>query len=332
MARGRNLDDDITGRLRDSIAGHAGGVHHPNAPAHVLDNALPLALRVVYQAFDGAELFHETILVRSSTDLRRQATRPDGPAPPEYWRANGPLSWVGEHGGDDLYLDSRGTLLRWEKDTGEWLPEASRFDRWLLGTIEAEALLYDKESEFVDDAFDENGDVSPDTAVAMCRRVLARDKRAPGPRWRLARALSRSGNLAEARDELEQVVAERADFAWAWFDLAQISEALGELTTGLDELCAAAEALPDYEHAGFFYAHAARLAAALEDDGRRAELAAMALERDPDLVRVQRDGARANAEAGDLAAAENLAYLALALAPRDLAVLDLVKQIRSREA
>src|SRR5690606_33508942 len=114
---------------------------------------------------------------------------------------------VGEIAGDELFVDESGRVWRLEEDTGEWLAEGSSFDRWLLGACEAEAMLYDEDGEFRDDVFDESGDVLPPVSEAMQRRVLKRDRGAVAPRWRLARALAQQGKLADARDELERVVA-----------------------------------------------------------------------------------------------------------------------------
>ncbi len=305
-------------------------MHKPHEPAYLLDSALPPPLQEIYRELDGGQLFHEAVILRASADVGRIPVPPGAAEPPAHLPSG--LLWIGEYSGDDLYACPRGQVIRCEKDTGEWLIEGSRCDRWLLGIIEAEALLYDETGEFIADAFGESGELEPAMAARMCRRILARDRHAPAPRWRLARALSQSGQHDRARDELETVVAEQPDFAWAWFDLAQISLALGQPELALDELVAAAEAIVGYEHAGFFYAHSARVAASLDREDRRAELAARALVCDPDLVRAQREGAQATLEAGDIAAAEILAELAVALAPRDIAVLDVMRRIRTEAA
>ncbi|MEM9488108.1 MAG: tetratricopeptide repeat protein [Myxococcota bacterium] len=326
---GRTITGVSDSRLRRLIARHPAGLHRLSDPAYLLSSDLPAAAAAVLRQCDGAELFHETIILRPSA--RIELCRPPLPAV----AGSGPVYWVGEIAGDDLYVDLRGRVYRSESDTGEWLAEGSRFDRWLLGAVAAEAVLYDDDGEFAADRFDESGELSPKAVVRTCRRVLDHDADAPGPRWRLARALVRLGDVERARDELETVVAGRPDFAWAWFDLAQISEQLGQPGAALDELCAAAEAIPAYEHAGFLWAHAARVAHAMGDEPRRAELAGRALDRDPGLVRAQRDGARAtlrgaeDEDDGDPRAALSLAELAAALAPRDIETLDLLRQIRA---
>ena len=144
-----------------------------------------------------------------------------------------------------------------------------------------------------------------------------------GGRARLARSGHRSEQLTAARDELERVVELRPSFGWAWFDLARLAERLGEPEIAREDMSAAAEADPEYEHAAYFWAHVARLSRG--EDRRRA--AARALELDPDLLRAQRDGAAERLSEGDIDGARELAQLAAALAPRDLAVIDLLDRI-----
>src|SRR5690606_37437306 len=204
---------------------------------------------------------------------------------------------IGEIGGDDLFVDAEGRVWRLESDTGECLEEGSRLDRWLLGVVEAEAMLYDRDGEFVEEAFDEEGELLDAVSERMLRRVLKRDRDAPAPAWRLAQTLLRQDKLAQAREQLERLVARRPGFGWAWFDLSRISERLGDLASAFDEMQAAAEADPGYEHAAHFWAQAARLAAAMNDEARRSACASKALALDPDLVAVQRQGAEASLEA-----------------------------------
>src|SRR5262249_12648381 len=94
----------------------------------------------------------------------------------------------------------------------------------------------------------------------------------------------------------------------------------------------AAEADPEYEHAGYFAAHAARAAAARRDEPARAAHAARALALDPDLARAQRHAAEELRGAGRRDEALEAAEVAAALAPRDLAVADLVRRVLASPA
>lgn len=320
---GRDHGSDAAGRrLTALLRRHPAGVHNLRAPAIALDTALPPSLLELYREFDGAELCHEAIVIRPSSQVAPLPATMPGLGDALCYRA-------GEVGGDDFAVDIRDRVFRLESDTDEWLPEGSDFARWLQGAIEAEILLYDGDGEFLDNAFEESGEPTAVTRERMCRRILDRDRAASAPRWRLARSLAQSGRLNEARDHLEQVVTQSPDFPWAWFDLARISESVGEGATAIEELTRAAVCRPDYEHAGFLFAHAARVAAALGDEHERARLAGEALARDPGIERAQRDGAVSTLERGEPEAALELAQLAAALAPRDLTVLDVLRRARA---
>ena len=314
-------------RLVAAAGEAAQGMHWFGSGAIVLDASWPAALSEVYRQFDGASLFLDTIVLLPASQVHGVRRSDPGVTEAErrsvYYR-------VGELEGDELYVDDGGRVWRVEEDTGEWLLEGSRLDRWLLGVFEAQGMLYDREGEFSDEAFDEEGELTPAMSERMNRRLLKRDRDATAPRWRLARAMVQQGKLAEAREQLEAVVASEPSFAWAWFDLGRISEKLGELGGAVDELEAAAQARPEYEHAGYFWAQAARLAHAAGDEARRAVCAVEALKRAPDLAARQRDGARESLEAGELEAARELIETAAALAPRDLMVLDLLARVHAR--
>ena len=304
------MSKDAAARLRDLLSSHAEGIHRLGEPAPVLDSALPAALAAVYRCFDGGELFHETLVIKPAGDVARVDGR----------------YLVGEALGDDLQVDASGHLWILEKDSGEIIEEGSAFDRWLLGYVEAESELYDSDGEFLDDLYDEAGELTAERCVGRERKILKRDKQAPAPRWRLARALVRVGKIEEARRELEEVVAARPGFAWAWFDLARASERLGQVAGAVAEAEAAADADPDCEYAGYFLAHAARLAAASGASPRRAELAARARERAPGLVELHLAAARQCRADDDPSGTREHAELVLALVPGHLEGLDLARQ------
>ena len=307
---------EMADELRRALHKFADGVHVVGEPSAALDADLPAGVIAVSREMDGAELFHGDLVLH----------------PRAAWRREGGRLEVGLLGEDSLEVDlESGSVWRLEADTGEAIEEGSSLERWLRGWIDGQALLYDKEGEFIERAIGPDGELARSIAIARERALLKRDPKAVGPRWRLARELARAGEVAAARDQLEEVVAARSRFAWAWYDLARISEQLGELAGARDEALAAAEADPAYEHAAFFLATAARLASLAGDEAARRDLAARALAADPELARRQLDGARDNLEAGDLAAARDMIEVARALAPTDLALLDLARRLESRE-
>ncbi len=303
---------DAATRVRERLARYAEGVHYLGPAQAVLDSALPDGLRAVWHVFDGGALFHEALMLVPSREAAADGTR---------WQ-------VGEVEGDDLAVDrDTGAVWRLEQDTGEWVEEGTAFDRWLFGWVMGQAVLVDDEGEYRDGVFDEEGELLPAAAARVEEEILGRDKGAPAPRWRLARALVREGRLERARDELEELVSRRPAFAWAWFDMARIAERLGDLEAAASDMREAGSANPTYEHAPFFWAHAARLAAAVGDEAGRAEAAARALSNGPALVSIHRDAAEQSFEEGELEAAREHVALARALAPRDVAVLELARRI-----
>jgi tetratricopeptide (TPR) repeat protein len=301
----------VESELRRALARHADGVHRLEPPAAVFDAALPAALAAFYREHDGGDLFHESLSILPAAHVRRQHDR----------------FHVGTIEADDLYVAPDGAVWRLEEDTGEWIEEGTAFDRFLLGWLDAQSVLVDAEGEFRDDVFDEEGELTDAAAARRERKALDRDRGAPGPRWRLARALARAGKIDAARAELEQVVEARPRFGWAWFDLARMAEQLGELDNAHADAVAAAEADPDYEHAPFFWAHAARIAATRGDEPARAAAAARALAGNPDLPRMHREAAAASLADEQAEQAREHAALAAALAPRDLQVIALREQI-----
>jgi tetratricopeptide (TPR) repeat protein len=301
-------------RLVRELARWPAGLHEVGEPATWLPPEWPVSLAEVYRQFDGGRIFHEAIELRPAAEVIRDGDR---------WA-------IGTAWGEALAIDDAGRVWRDESDADEPLLDGTSLGRWLAGAIDAEALLFDKDGEFVEDAFDDEGELAPALETARLRARIKRDPKAPGPRWTLARRLERGGDPEAARDLLEAVVADVPDLPWAWLDLARISEQLGELDGALDEAVAAAEAARGGDHEAFFWSHAARIAASRGDESRRAELAGKARAADPQVVAGYLAGADDNLTAGDLVAATMLVDLARAIAPKDLAVLDVAKKLAAK--
>lgn len=318
----RPSSDEVLGRVLDELERYPEGVHRLGDPAYILDSELPAGLADVYRCFDGGDLFHESLILVPSSSVR--VAVPSGDLGVD-------LFWVGEVSGDELWVDRSGGVWRREAAGGPILAEATAFDRWLSGYVDAEALIFDPQGEFRDGVFGEGGEIEPAVAIDRERAMLRRDRRAVGPRYRLGLHLARAGAVQEARRCFEEVVADAPGHAFAWVELAKISERLGELDSAIDEMEAAAtaEAENDGELTGFFLAHCARLAQQVDDEQRRAEFARRALAADPTLVRAQLDGACDRLDEEDAQAAKLLVDLAIAIAPLDLAALDLRAQVET---
>ncbi len=314
-ALGEDGDETAVDRVLAALERWPDGMHDLGEPTIDLPQDWPPAVIDVYLAMGGARLFGDAVVLTPPAEL---------PPPDEDGRIE--FATVDD---EPRWFDRAGRVWREDPDSGERVLEGTALDRWLHGAVDAAALLFDADGEFAEDAFTEDGELTLACALARARAQVKRDARAPGPRWRLARLLAEAGELAPARRELEEVVALAPTLGWAWLDLARLSERLGELAGALDEARAAADADPQHEQRGHFLAEAARLAAAAGDEAARHELAARALAVAPDLARAQTAGAEDQLAAGELDGAAHLAALARALAPRDLAVLDLARRIEA---
>jgi tetratricopeptide (TPR) repeat protein len=315
MAKKRRDDDlDALSRVFQSLDEAPPGLHDVEPPATELPEGLPPGLIELYAHCDGARLFVDAIEIVSSTAVTTPV--------PGRWK-------FAEIDGAAIAIDQRGKIWRDDEALDDAVCEGTRLDRWLSGTIESTALFYDADGEFAEDAFDEEGEINPELRERSLRAQLKRDPTAPGPRWRLALALLDQDTLEKARDELEQVVSDDPSFAWAWLDLARISERLGDLGNALDEARMAADTAEGSQHpqAGYFHAQLARLASRSGDEATRAQAAAKATRLAPELKQAQIAGARESLTQGDVASARGLLDILRAVWPRDLDVLDLATKV-----
>jgi tetratricopeptide (TPR) repeat protein len=313
VPRRRKGDDADLDRVFATLDAAPAGLHDVDPPADV-PLGVPEPLLELYTHCGGMRLYLDAFEIVGPDELELD----NG-----HWR----FAIVD---GDPVSLDEAGRVWRTDPTVEDEVCDGTRLDRWLAGQLDALALIYDDDGEFADDVFDEDGEITLAVRERLLRAQLARDKHAPGPRWRLAQLLLERDEHATARDELEQVVADDPVFAWAWLDLARVSEQLGEAQSALDEARMAAEAAEGVQHpqAGYFWAQLARLAVRANDELVRAEAATKASLLAPDLKRAQIEGARERLAAGDTESARGLLDLLRAVWPRDLEVLDLAKQVQ----
>lgn len=316
MAKKRRDDDSPGGldRVFDRLDDAPAGLHDLEPPAASLPPGLPEPLIELYARCDGGRLFLDTIELAPAREVT--------PPAPGRWR-------FATVEGDPITLDPRGRVWRTDESLDDDVCDGTRLDKWLAGVVEAIELLYDADGEFVDEAFDEEGELLPAFHERQLRAHLKRDPSSPGIRWRLAHALLEQGASEDARDMMEQVVADEPAFAWAWLDLARISEKLGELGGAVDEARMAAETAEGSQHpqAGYFWAQLARLASRSGDEVQRAQAATKTSLLAPELKAAQLAGARASIEAGDLGSAKGLLDILRAVWPRDLEVLALSRRV-----
>ncbi|HEY5922592.1 MAG TPA: hypothetical protein VIV11_13015 [Kofleriaceae bacterium] len=314
MARKRD-DGEPLDRIFAKLEDAPPGLHDVDAPAEELPSGLPAPLIELYARCDGARIFLESVEIMRSHEVRFDNGR---------WQ-------FATIDGDAIAIDHKGKIWRAEESIEDDVCDGTRLDRWLAGQLDAFDLVFDRDGEYADDVFDEDGEILPIVREQQLRAQIKRDAAAPAPRWRLAHVLVEQGAIEDARNELEQVVADDPVFAWAWLDLARVSERLGESGGAIDEARMAAEAAEGVQHpqAGYFWSQVARLASRAGDEMVRAEAATKASLLAPELKRAQIAGARERIDAGDKVSAKGLLDLLRAVWPRDLEVLELARRVES---
>jgi tetratricopeptide (TPR) repeat protein len=313
MTAKRRSEADPLDRVFETLDDAEPGIHDIEPPVVDLPVGLPAPLIELYARCDGARIFSDTLELEPSANVTYDGAR---------WR-------FAAIDGEPIGVDHKGKVWRTDASIEDDIVEGTRVDRWLAGQLDALALIFDHEGEFNDDVFDEDGEILPIIREKQLRAQLKRDAGAPGPRWKLALTLLEQGATEDARNELEQVVADDPAFCWAWLDLARVSERLGEVGGALDEARMAADAAEGVQHpqAGYFWSQVARLAARNGDDMQRAEAATKASLLAPELKKAQLEGARERLDSGDTASAKGLVDLLRAVWPRDLEVLELARRV-----
>lgn len=291
------------------------GLHDVDPPTDAMPSGLPDPLIELYARCDGARIFVDSLELLPSEQVSED---------------NGRWSFA-TLDGESIAMDRKGKIWRHDESVDDDVCDGTRIDRWLAGQIDALALVYDHDGEFAEDVFDEDGELLPIIREKQLRAQLKRDAAAPAPRWRLAHVLLEQDALEDARNELEQVVADDPVFSWAWLDLARVSERIGEVSGAIDEARMAAEAAEGVQHpqAGYFWSHVARLASRKGDELVRAQAATKASLLAPELKKAQLAGVRERIEAEDPASAKGLIELLRAVWPRDLEVLELARKVEA---
>lgn len=289
------------------------GLHDVDPPTDDMPSGFPDPLIELYARCDGARIFVDSLELLPSEQVSED---------------NGRWSFA-TLDGEAIAIDRKGKIWRHDETVDDDVCDGTRIDRWLAGQIDALDLVYDRDGEFAEDVFDEDGELLPIIREKQLRAQLKRDAAAPAPRWRLAHVLLEQEALEDARNELEQVVADDPVFAWAWLDLARVSERIGEVSGAIDEARMAAEAAEGVQHpqAGYFWSHVARLASRKGDELVRAQAATKASLLAPELKKAQLAGVRERIEAEDPASAKGLIDLLRAVWPRDLEVLELARKV-----
>jgi tetratricopeptide (TPR) repeat protein len=323
-------------RFREAVARLPDGLLRPSAPAsdaqiaaaeEQLGAPLPAAFASFLRSFDGADLFHEAIVIAG--------VGPDAPRTLMELNEDGgrELVFAEAVAGDRFAFDARGRVVRLRADSDDRVLAGSAFELWLDATVARERVLYGSDGEFAPDVFDDDGEeVVPLVVVRQMERALKVDPGSAEAEHERGVALRRLGKTARAVEAFTSATALDPDAAWVWFDLGRTALEAPSPGAGLDPAVALdafrrAAALETGPAAARLHAWAARAAVAAGDEGAAAAAREAALKREPSLL----DGLlRAEAEArheGDEPARLESEALRLALAPasaprRSLRVVD----------
>jgi tetratricopeptide (TPR) repeat protein len=304
--------------FRTAVARTAEGLIRPGPPAsaaeiaaaeQALGRRLPAAYAAFLATFDGADLFHESLLLcgvgREAVRSLVEANLP--PAPPLL--RPGELI-VAEAASGDRYALGAGDdppVVHLRAGSDERWRCGSRFSRWLEAVLAREQLLYDSEGEFRLEAFEPDGEeLTAPFALRQAERALRKDPDSAESHHDLGIAHRRMGKLQRAQESFARAAELDPENPWPWFDRGRTELALEDAGAARESFVQAARLVPGAEGARFF-AWAARAAREAGDD-RGAEAARKeAVGRDPGLAANLRRAAEAAEEPEARAEAEALA-------------------------
>ncbi len=273
--------------FRTSLARLPAGLIRVAAPATdeqlahaeaALGRPLPDAYAEFLRSFDGADLFHETVVVAG--------VGPEAPLQlsPLQLSLEGrePLVFATGAADERYALRDDGRVVRQDAGSDERALAGSSFPAWLDATVAAHQVLYGPDGEYAPDVFDPSGEeITPVIALRQAERALKQDPGAAG--WAHARgvALTRLGRARAAVEALEEAAALDADNPWLWLDLGRAALAADEPALASQALQTAARLEPGLKAS---LVRAVDAAPGEVEDEARAEATALLAAIDPAAV------------------------------------------------
>lgn len=269
-----------------------------------LERRLPPVFVSFLRSFDGADLFHEAVVIagvgpsapRRLVDLDRVHGRPAG----------GGVVFAETPAGDRFMFRPDGAVVHGRgaaatSDEEVWLA-GSDFSKWLEATVAYQRLLYGPDGEFSPDAFEpDSGDILPRVALRQADKALRLDPGAAELHHERGVALRRLERDADACEAFRQAAELDPENPWSWFELGRAALEAG-VAGGRDALDAferAGRAERTGESGARFWIWAARAALLLGAPERLAECRRQALALAPDLAGALHRARDAAAEGGD---------------------------------
>jgi tetratricopeptide (TPR) repeat protein len=306
-------------RFRSAIARLPAGLiraRPPAAPDDVaraeaaLGRPLPDGFASFLRSFDGADLFHESVVIAGVGAGAPRLLAELGQDRP------GELVFAEALSGDRYAIDADGRVLRHDPDAEERALAGSSFERWLDATVAREQILFDPDGEYAPDVFDPAGqEVVPTIALRQAERALKVDPGAADAEHARGLALARLGRREAALAAFRAATELDADNPWPWFDLGRTALTLDKPAVALPAFQHAAAAASEAPTAARLLAWAVRAAVAAGDEKASASLRAQATTRDPQLVEGLKHAASSAGEDADEEAREEAVALLEAVAP-----------------
>jgi tetratricopeptide (TPR) repeat protein len=270
-----------------------------------LGRSLPDEYASFLRSFDGADLFHESVVIAGVGD---GAPLVLGAQPPE---RPGEIMFAEALTGDRFALDAGGRVLRYDPGADERALAGSSFGRWLDATVAREQILFGPDGEYAPDVFDPSGqEVVPTIALRQAERALKLDPGAADAEHARGLALARLGRREAALAAFRAATDLDADNPWPWFDLGRTALAMRKPAAALPAFQRAAAAIGDPASAARLLAWAVRAASEAKDSATADALRTDARAKDPELVEhLVRSATEAADESDDEARAEAVALL-----------------------
>jgi len=306
-------------RFREAVARLPAGLLRPGpaadalaveAAARALGRPLPDDYASFLRSFDGADLFHENVVIAgvgAQAPLRLADLNPQAPAPE--------LAFAETAAGDRfVFAEKAGAVYRVRADSEERVLAGSDFTRWLDATVAREQILYGADGEFAPEVFEDDGEeIQPRIALRQAERALRVDAGSAEAHCDRGIALRRLGRLDEAADAFARAAELDPGNPWPWFDLGRAAlDHDPRRASDAFRRAAEAEAGPSGARMLVWAAHAA---AAANDDAAAAEARAAALARQPGLLEDLRRAVATAVDEQDPEAAQQAALLVEAIAP-----------------
>jgi tetratricopeptide (TPR) repeat protein len=269
---------------------------------------LPEAYASFLRSFDGADLFHESVVIAGvgpRASRRLADLNPDAAA--------GGLVFAETAAGDRFLFSPAGEVIRVREGSDERMLAGSDFARWLDATVAREQLLYGPDGEFAPDAFEPDGEeVAPRTALRQAERALRCDPGSAEACFDRGVALRRLGRDDDAMAAFARAAELDPSSPWPRFDLARTALARDPRRAAA-AFREAAEREPGPAGARLL-AWAARAARAAGDAAAAQSARDEALRRQPALAADLRRAVEAAVADGDQDAAEEAQRLVAAIA------------------